>query len=269
MAKLSMNELTTFRWSFEEDLANYSAAGIPALGVWRHKLSDCGLDNALQLLKKNVLHVSHLSWAGGFTGSDGRSYRDSLEDAQEALHTAAALGTDTLIVYSGSRAGHTLNHARRLVQDALEILSPQAAKLGVCLAIKPMHPGCAAEWTFLNSIEDVLGMIQAVASPQIKIVIDVYHLGLNPGFIQQIAQIAPYIALVQLGDARQPPSGEQNRCRLGDGVIPLPEIVEALKTAGYDGYYDVELLGEEFETADYGSLLDHAKKAFADLLSPG
>jgi hypothetical protein len=39
-----------------------------------------------------------------------------------------------------------------------------------------------------------------------------------------------------------------------------------LKSAGYDGYYDVELLGEELETTEYRSLLDHAKKAFAELI---
>jgi sugar phosphate isomerase/epimerase len=71
---------------------------------------------------------------------------------------------------------------------------------------------------------------------------------------------------VQLGDAQRPPSGEQNRCRLGEGVVPLREIVDELKTAGYDGFYDVELLGEELENTDYASLIDHAKKAFAELL---
>jgi sugar phosphate isomerase/epimerase len=69
-----------------------------------------------------------------------------------------------------------------------------------------------------------------------------------------------------LGDARKPPVGEQNRCRLGQGIVPLREIVSALKTAGYNGYYDVELLGEELETTEYSSLLDHAKNAFADLV---
>ena len=33
MAILSMNETTTFRWSFEEDVVRYAAEGIPAIGV--------------------------------------------------------------------------------------------------------------------------------------------------------------------------------------------------------------------------------------------
>jgi sugar phosphate isomerase/epimerase len=96
--------------------------------------------------------------------------------------------------------------------------------------------------------------------------LDTYHLGLNPGLADRIADIVGYISIVQLGDARHPPAGEQNRCRLGRGVVPLREIVAALKAAGYNGYYDIELLGEDLETSEYGSLLDHAKNAFAELV---
>ena len=95
MAELAINETTTFRWSFEEDVARYAAAGISAIGVWRQKLSDCGLAKALDLLRQNSLKVAHLFWAGGFTGSDGRSYRESVEDAAEALRTAAELNSRT------------------------------------------------------------------------------------------------------------------------------------------------------------------------------
>ena len=269
MAELSMNETTTFRWSFEEDVANYAAAGIPAIGVWRQKLSDCGQAKAREMLQASALKVSHLLWAGGFTGSEGRSYRESVADAAEALQTAADLRAGCLVVYSGARAGHTHNHARRLIQGALTELVPLAGKLGVTLAVEPMHPGCAGEWTFLTSIDDVLQLLQAVGSEQVKMVLDTYHLGQEAGIAERIAEIAPHVAIVQLGDARQPPEGEQNRCRLGEGTVPLREIVAALKDAGYDGYYDVELLGEEIETFDYHSLLEHAKQAFEELVGGG
>ncbi|NQU24936.1 MAG: sugar phosphate isomerase/epimerase [Candidatus Nealsonbacteria bacterium] len=269
MVKLSMDETTTFRWSFEEDVTRYAAAGIPAIGVWRQKLSDFGPEKGAELLADTGLEVSHLSWAGGFTGSDGRSYRDSVEDAVEAVHTAALLRCPTLIVYSGARAGHTFNHARRLIESALGELLPEADRLGVTLAVEPMHPGCADDWTFLTSLDETLALLAKVASPRVKMVLDTYHLGQDPGFVERIPEIAPHVAVVQLGDARQPPTGEQNRCRLGEGTIPLPEIVAALKAAGYDGYYAVELLGEEIETSSYDSLLQHAKEAFGKLVGSG
>lgn len=265
MARLSMNETTTFRWSFEEDVLNYHAAGIRAIGVWRQKLSDCGEAKAMELLEEMGMDVSAVLWAGGFTGSDGRSYRDSLDDAAEALKTAGRLKAGNLVVYSGGRAGHTLNHAKRLIKSALSELAPQAAELGVTLAIEPMHPGCAVEWTFLTGADETVALVEELGSPAVRMVFDTYHLGQDPAIVRRIDAIAPYIGLVQLGDARQPPTGEQNRCRLGEGMIPLGPIIAALKAAGYDGYYDVELLGEEIETYDYDSLLTHAKQAFEAL----
>jgi len=266
MALLSISETTTFRWSFEEDVTNYAAAGIPGIGVWRQKLSDFGEAKGTELLAESGLRASHLFWAGGFTGSDGRSFRASVEDAAEAVRTAAALGTETLVVYSGARAGHTYNHARRLFKDALAELAPLAAELKVFLAVEPMHPGCAAEFTFLTSLDDSLAFLEAIANPQVRLVLDTYHLGHTPNLAGRIGEFVDWVVLVQLGDGRRPPTGEQSRCLLGEGVIPLREIVQALVASGYDGFFDVELLGEEIETVDYASLLEHAKQAFAQLL---
>jgi sugar phosphate isomerase/epimerase len=266
MAILSVNETTTFRWSFEEDVTNYQTAAVPAIGVWRHKLSDCGLARAAELLADGRLSVSHLFWAGGFTGNEGRSHSESIEDAVEAMHTAAAIRCPLLLIHCGSQAGLTFNHARRLTQEALAELAPLAAELNVTLALEPMHSGCAAEWTFCASLDDTLRMLETIGHPRVKMIFDTYHLGMERGIADRVAEIAPHIGMVQLGDGRRPPDGEQNRCRLGEGIVPLPEIIAALKSAGFDGYYDVELLGEEVENDDYFSLLEHAKSAFEKLV---
>ena len=114
MSVLSMNEMTTFRWSFEEDVTRYRSAGIEAIGVWRQKLADYGEEKGIELIAENGLRVSNLLWAGGFTGSDGHSYEESVADAKDALRLAAALKAGSLVVYSGARNGHTQNHALRL-----------------------------------------------------------------------------------------------------------------------------------------------------------
>ncbi len=267
MPQLSMNETTTFRWSFEDDVTRYAAAGISAIGVWRQKLSDCGPSRGRELVEQSRLKVSHLFWAGGFTGGDGRSFRESVDDAAEAVDTAAQLGCHTLAICTGPQAGHTHNHARQLVQAALGQLAPIAEGTGVTLALEPMHRGCARQWTFLTSLDDTLELLDAVAAPNVKLVLDTYHVGLEQGLVERLPAMLSPVALVQLSDARQPPNGEQNRCRLGEGIVPLTEIVAALRAGGYQGYYDVELLGEEVETADYPGLLQHAREAFQTLMA--
>jgi sugar phosphate isomerase/epimerase len=115
-------------------------------------------------------------------------------------------------------------------------------------------------------LDDALKILAAVDSPYVKMVLDTYHLGQTEQLAERIPEIVSQIALVQLGDAKCPPKGEQNRCRLGGGMVPLTQIVCALRKAGYDGYYDVELLGEDLEAVDYYDLLEHAKDAFAGLM---
>ena len=105
---------------------------------------------------------------------------------------------------------------------------PLAEELGVVMAIEPMHPGCAGQCTFLNSLDDALSVLAAVDSPFVKMVLDTYHLGQSGDLVARIPEIVSRIALVQLGDAKLPPNGEQNRCRLGAGTIPLQPIVCAV-----------------------------------------
>jgi len=262
MAKLAINEMTTFKWSFEEDVQHCLAADISAIGVWRQKLSDFGEAKGVELLADSGMTVSSLQWAGGFTGSDGRGYRDSVTDACDAVRTAAELQAGCLVVYSGGRGGHTRNHARRLLRGALSDMIAVADELDVTLAIEPMHVQCGAEWTFLNTAEETIELLDAAGANQVELVFDTYHLCQQDQPTTAIESLTPRIALVQLGDSRSPPEGEQNRCPLGEGQLPLAEVISQLTSAGYDGYFEVELIGEDVEAMDYQALIENSKAAF-------
>lgn len=266
MVRLSMNELTTFRWPFDEDVRQYAAAGFDSIAVWRQKLSDFGEEKAVELLEESRLSVSTLLWAGGFTGSDGRSHKESIEDALEAVQLAGDLKSNSLIIYTGSRSGHTHNHAKRLFRTALGELLPCAAERGVTLAVEPMHAGCASPWTFLTDLDETLDLIQSFPTPQLKLVFDTYHLGHLPNIADRLPELSPWIALVQLADARVPPCGEQNRCRLGAGALPLREILTSLVRCGYAGDVDIELMGEDLECPDYAELIAHSRRVTCEWL---
>jgi sugar phosphate isomerase/epimerase len=266
MPRLSMNEMTTFRWSFEEDVEHYKQAGYAAIGVWRQKLADFGEERGIELLHDSGLAVSNLMWAGGFTGSDGHTHRESIDDALAAIRLASSMRANSLVVYSGSRAGHTVNHARRMLLTALKELAPVAEQHGVRLALEPMHRTCAGEWTFLTGLDDALSLVEQVANPAIRLVYDTYHLAWQPGAADRIRELVDRVAIVHLADGKLPNDSEQTRTRLGEGEIPLVEILSAFNRAGYDGDYDVELIGPDLERTDYRQLLAHSRSAYDQLM---
>lgn len=261
MLRLSVNELSTFRWSFEEDVLHYRAAGFDAIGIWRAKLADYGEEKAAELLRDHNMSISSLQWIGGFTGSDGRSYRDSLHDGLDTIQLAADLKAECVVVLAGGRCGHTNNHAHRLLRSALKELAEAAEAVGVQLAIEPMHVGCAHDWTFINTVPQCLDIIASINRPGFGLVFDCYHLGQDCDALSWLESIVPFVRLVQLGDAKHAPMGEQNRCLLGHGFLPLPEILQIFQKGGYTGFYEVELQGEELEHYSYEHVLCQAKKA--------
>ncbi|HJQ81356.1 MAG TPA: sugar phosphate isomerase/epimerase family protein [Lacipirellulaceae bacterium] len=265
MTLLSMNEITTFRWSLEEDVENYQQAGYRAIGVWRQKLSDGDEDRAIDLVAESGLVVSNLMWAGGFTGSDGRTLAESIDDAAEAIRLAAALQAGCLVIYPGGRNNHTYRHAGRVLRSALDQLLPLAEAADVPLAIEPMHAACAAEWTFLTDVKSVVTFVEEYRSPCLKIAYDTYHFPFGARHRHVLERLVPHIAIVHLADRRLPPSIDQLRCPLGHGRLPLTEIVATLQESGYAGAFDVKLIGPDIEINNYWTVLEQSQVAFAEL----
>ena len=65
-ARLSLNQITTNRWSLAEALDGCLRAGLPAIGIWRHKIADIGLPESRRLVRQSGLHVSSVCRGGMF-----------------------------------------------------------------------------------------------------------------------------------------------------------------------------------------------------------
>lgn len=263
--RLSVLEISTMRWNFEDDAIRYRDHGYRAIGVWRAKLSDFGESKGQQLLEELGMSVSSLHWAGGFTGFDGRSHAESLYDALDAVHVASELQADCLVILAGARAGHTRSHVRRLLVSALKEVAQAASVLGVQLALEPMHSGCAQDFSFLTSIPETLDILTEIDQSNLGIVFDCYHMAQDARVFDWLPAITPHIRLVQCGDSKAIPCGLQNRCLLGHGRVPIAPIIQSLESNGYRGYYEVELIGEDVEDYDYDELLESSHQTLLRL----
>lgn len=266
MNTLAISQLSTLRWNFQEDAAAYVARGFTGIGVWRPKLEDFGLERTIELLAESSLAVTSLSWAGGFTGSDGRAFDDAVADAIHAVRDAANLRADTLIVLAGGRNNHIRNHVRRTFCDALQEIAHVAEEFGVRLAIEPIHPGCGDEWSFVNDLQSTLDIIESVASPNVGLVLDTYHVGMDEEVVRWLPDVVPHLHLVQFGDGKHSPMGEMNRCLLGEGSVPIRTIYETLCEHGYDGPMEAEVIGEDVESIPYEEILAHTREFFDQLM---
>ena len=264
-SRLAVNQVTTYRWSLLQDVIGYREAGIDAIGLWRSKVADFGEERAVELIRDSGLAVSSLSWGGGFTGGCGWSFEDSIADAQELIDLAAQLRAECVVLVSGPRAGHTWNHARRLVVEALKRLGEDASRTGVRLGLEPMRARFWRNWTFLNSIEQTLEVLDACRIPEIGMVFDTSQLRAETSLLERIPQIAPRVVSVQLNDYRETQASENDACLPGDGLIPVAEIGKAFLDSGYRGFFEIEAWSEELWGADYIELLECCRSRLVSL----
>lgn len=256
--KLSNSQLTTLRWSLADEVVQLRETGYDAIGLWRPKLVDFGEERAAELLRESGLRVSSLSFAGGFTGSCGFSYLEAIADGRQAVAQANIVGADNLIVIGGAQNGHTDRHSRRMVVDGLRELGDAAGQSRLKISLLPMHPFFRKRWTFINSLDAALELISQANHPHIKLAFDAYHLMDEPQVTSRIAQIVDLTGIVQISDADREPVSDQDRLMPGHGKIPLKEIIHGFQSAGYNGYFDIQVWSGRVWKSNYSHLIEQS-----------
>lgn len=258
MRQISVSQFTTCQWTFEEDLLRYQALGFDSIGIWRRKIDDIGQRDAIDMLYDSSLNVSSLSWAGGFTGSDGRSFVDAVDDAIDAISLASKLNAGTLIVHPGARNNHTNSHAFRLLEWALTEIAPVAQDFGVKLSIELIPGFVESPWTFIHSFAQVDQLLDTFEPCQLGLVLDLYHAGLNTPTLNRLERFADRINLVQLSDRMSTSETKESRLLPGQGTVDIAAWIAKLDTMNYNGPIELEVHGEGVDGTDYFDRLDLA-----------
>lgn len=263
LSRLAVNQITTRKWSVQQEVSELRAARIPAIGLWAPKLDD--EHGNVQLLRSSKLAISSLSWIDGLTSGEWERPSDSIRRGSEMICLAARMNAEFVNVVSGTTGGHIRSNAKRLLVDALRALADEAARWNAQLSLQPMHRVCKRQWTFLHSIEETMDVIAAVDRPRLGITCSTFHLSRSRSLCRRIREFASWIRLVQLCDGPRRPRHVYHRAIPGEGELPLAEIVETLEEAGYRGRYEVEVMSPEVWEGPQDSLLSTIRGRFAAL----
>ncbi len=242
-ARLSLNQITIDQWSLDEAVAGCSAAGVAWLGVWRHKLDGRALEESARTIRDSGLRVSSLCRGGFFTARDASERRERELDNLRAIEEAQTLGTDVLVLVCGPPADGDLRASRAAVAHGIERLVPSAMDAGVRLAIEPLHPMMLTERSVITTLAEASDLAERFDAATVGVIVDAYHVFWDAAVEQAIARAAGRILGFHISDWVTPRGDVlASRAMIGDGIVPLGELCDAVEAAGYVGPIEVEVI---------------------------
>ena len=272
-ARLSLNQITTKRWTVAEAIDGCVRAGIGAIGLWREPVAEAGLTATAKLVRDAGLRVSSLCRGGFLTASKADDRRTALDDNRRAIDEAAALGAPTVVMVVGGLpdGSRDLLGARERVSTAIAELAPYAGDCGVQLALEALHPMFCADRAVLSTLGQALDVAEQFPAAQVGVVVDTYHIWWDPDVWRQIARAGERIASFQVCDWLTPLPADVllGRGLMGDGHIDFPPFVAAVDQAGYRGDIEVEIFNAEIWDRDPDSVVASVIARFRDVVMRG
>ena len=255
LSRVSLNQITADQLTLEQAVEGCAAAGLPWIGVWRHKLEG-GAQRAGRLVAEAGLRVSSLCRGGFFSAADSAGRREREADNRQALEEAAALGTDVLVLVCGPAADGDLEAARRTVLEGIERLVPHAAEAGIRLGIEPLHPMMIAERSVVVTLGQANDLAERFDPAHVGVVVDAYHVWWDPALERELARSAGRIVGYHVSDWLSPTEDVlAGRGLMGDGVIELRRLRGLVEKAGYGGPIEVEVINPALHRRPVDELL--------------
>ena len=274
LERLSLNTKTTSSWNLAEAVDGAARAGIPALGLWRDRVQEAGVEKAAKLVRDAGLRVSSLCRGGFLTASDPAGIAAALEDNKRAVDEAATLGTDALVMVVGGLPDRDVDlaGARERVAERLTGLAPYARDHGVRLVLEALHPMYVADRAVISTLGQALDLAAPHPVDAVAVVVDTFHVFWDPDLAVQVARAGEEgrIAAYQVCDFNLPIPADALLARgmMGDGVIDFASITRMVAETGYTGDVEVEIFNEAIWAADPDEVLATMAQRYRDLVLP-
>lgn len=246
--KFGFSEFTTWPWTFKQDVEHYKKHGADCIEVCEFKLSHNDYGEQLEYIGKHGLSVASVQAKvhSVFVDSMAPTPKDP-KDRVEAIKTAIKMSAPHLpehtpfIVITGVAPEGNIRKAVEATVESLKDLGEFAARHGMSIAFEPLNPVNVNTDTAVWGLDHGLELVERVNHPAVGICVDSWNVWETPNLEEVIRQCGHRIRVIQLSDWKTPRS-TADRYTLGQGEIPLANMIRAIRATGFEGPWVVEIL---------------------------
>jgi sugar phosphate isomerase/epimerase len=147
----------------------------------------------------------------------------------------------------------------------LDFIAPCAAvakELGVPLLLEPTSP-LRADVSFVFWQRDVMDIVRRAG---IQVMVDLQSCWFERGLEELVRKNLDLVGVVQISDYVIGTAQAGDRAVPGDGDLPLERLLGVLLDAGYEGAFDLEVMGPRIESEGYASAIRRSVERASELL---
>jgi sugar phosphate isomerase/epimerase len=260
-----VSAISTFGLSLPEDLAFWRAHDVTRAGVSVAKLEAFGWDAGTRLVGDAVadgLHVVDLIGLGPFHLADPTRWEVKRERLMRAVDTAVVVGAPVVVFTTGPFTPLTWDGAADALEVALEPVLEHARGTGIDFAIEHTN-SLRVDVGFVHTLRDAVDLAARLGT---GVCMEVNACWAERGLEATIRKHVDRIHLVQVSDFKVGTIASSQRLVPGDGDIPLARILRTLVDAGYQGMFELELIGDAITSEGYDVAVSRAVAALDRLL---
>ena len=153
---------------------------------------------------------------------------------ETSLRRARQVGIETMVYGSGGTRiipdGFSRAEATRQYISILQSMGSIAGKFGVTIGVEAVNTSLS---NFVNSVTEAGEIVRAVAHPNIRLLVDFYHMALEDEDPENIVQYGDVVAHLHLAEA-------EDRALPGTSGFDFVPYLSAVRQIGYDGRISME-----------------------------
>ena len=244
--RISVNSICFMGDTLAQQAGFWRALQAERISLVGPQLDAEGLDEARRALATGdyaVETIVHPFLPGQRLDPDRRTWEQPRARLAARIELAQRLGARSIYMTTGGIGGLTWEQAADTFASAVAPCVELARSAGIALMIENTPPQYA-DLHLAHNLRDTVTLAELAG---IGVNIDLFSCWSEAGLKTTIERAVPRCDLVQISDYVCGDRCVPGRAVPGDGVIPLERVLGWILAAGYEGVFDLELLGPRID----------------------